>query len=109
MSTRRSSPLGRSAARSSSHAAHLVVLAPALPYLPGDLAPALGPLHRLVLDLERLDRLGTVGRVAVDADRVADLERAIGQGDRRNADPGVVVRHDADLRFGGHGNLRDLF
>src|SRR5712691_6254800 len=87
---------------SRAHAAHLVVLAVALVDLQGDLAAALGPLHRTVLHLHRLDWLRHVGRVTADMDRVADLEGAVHELDRRNTDLRVVVRNRADLLLRGH-------
>ncbi|OGK97197.1 MAG: hypothetical protein A2W08_11000 [Candidatus Rokubacteria bacterium RBG_16_73_20] len=58
-----------------------------------------------MLDLERLDDLAEIGRVAAEVDRVADLERPAVEADGRDADPGVVVRDDPDLLFRRHEGL----
>src|SRR3990170_2583897 len=72
----------------------LVVPADALAHPERHLRAALGALHGTVLDLERLDDLAEIGRVAAEVDRVADLERPAVEADGRDADPGIVVRHD---------------
>src|SRR3989475_11280109 len=96
-------PLSVSPAPSvSRQAEHLVVLADTLADLQRHLAAALGALHPAVVHLERLDPLDDVGRVTADADPVADLEGAVAELDRRDADLCVVVRDGADLLFRRH-------
>src|SRR2546427_12900154 len=72
-------------------AEHLVVLADTLADLQRHLAAALRALHPAVVHLERLDQLDDVGRVTADADPVADLEDALAERDRRNADLRVEI------------------
>ena len=45
----------------------------------------MGLVHRVMVDLHRMDRLHQIGRVADDVDLIAHVQIAVGQVDRGDA------------------------
>src|SRR6266511_3799250 len=58
-------------------------------------------LNRLVLDLERLNNLRELARLAGDPHPVAHAEIPVSRMYHRDPDPVEVVGHDSDLLFHG--------
>ena len=68
-------------------------------HLDADFGSDGGFLDRLVVDLDGVDRLGEVARVADDVDRVAHVKRPFGQPDSGDADLAEIVGYLADGFF----------
>src|SRR5439155_20223942 len=92
--------------RSWGHLEDLIVLTGAVGHLDGDLVAGLRQRDFLMVHFHRGDLLGEVGRVAVEADAVADRQRALGHahdGDTRSFEvvddgPDQLLRHRSSSR-----------